>query len=209
MDRCCQGACRQASFVPLAFALSRDIFFTRIRHGDWRNAYLSLDIIFRFWTTAVDDRVLEIAIAFRTVHESYQIFCQYCKAVGHVRPRSFKSLLDKLNKSSSAVRHKQTRGLVLESLDLIKAIVQALETYLDTGGAVDARHLECLVQGTLNLSPVVDTSRSEKQEMNDNPTSKLVRGLVLRIFRLFETRGVKPSVQVCTTIATMSAALRD
>ena len=107
------------------------------------------------------------------------------------------------------MKHKQTQGLVLESLDLIKAIVQALETYLDTGGAVDARHLECLVQDTLNLSPVVDTSRSEKQEMNDNPTSKLVRGLVLRIFRFFETRGVKPSVQVCTTIAKMSAALRD
>ena len=99
----------QASFFRTPrLALSRGIFFTRIRHGGWRNAYLSLDIIFRIWTTTVDGRVLEIAFAFRTVHESYQIFCLYCKEGRHVRPKSLKSLLDKLNKLSSAVRHKQT-----------------------------------------------------------------------------------------------------
>jgi hypothetical protein len=137
-----------------------------LAYSDWRNAYLLLDVFSRVWPITIGDRELELALKFRPVHESYQVFCLCGIGGNHLRGRLLSMLLDYLVCCLDVPTHISSQDLPLRCFAIINAMVQAIEIYLGIGAALDFRHLTILVRGTLTLSPLIDISDSEVEKHN-------------------------------------------
>lgn len=170
--------------------------------GDWRNAYLTLDTIFRNFPLDPPHNALDLIIKERPVHESYQVFFMYARTGAFVRPKSLVLLMGRLN---SAQRIGGDPGL---NIDLARAMFRLLETHIMSKGQVDARHLNILLVGALSLlyrSPIYASPSSETEY---NLEHKLIERLLHKLYEFFATRGVPQDLFTYCILINMSGELR-
>ena len=71
-----------------------DTFAARMRGGDWRNVYLTMDVALRIKPSQPQYRILQSVVKNRPVYEPYQVFFMICQAGGWIRGKEFRGLLD-------------------------------------------------------------------------------------------------------------------
>ncbi|KAL8742752.1 MAG: hypothetical protein Q9190_004813 [Brigantiaea leucoxantha] len=98
-----------------SMGLLQGILTARILHDRWREAYLALDTAFRIRPTQIPTRFLELFLYHRPVEEAFQVFYRFLK----------ESLRSRLN--------------------LVEAMMTALEAYVGSAGNLDVRHLNKII----------------------------------------------------------------
>ena len=156
------------------------IFYARIRKGEWRTAYLSLDTAFRLWSSAIHCRFLKRALKGRPVHEGYQVYSLFCQAGAYVRGGELHILLDAMARACE-----DSKDLGLKS-DLTKAMLEAVRAFTKIKHArLDARHLDCLIRGFLSILPHQGLGSRQK----DNELDTAVCSFLSYLREWFLTRG--------------------
>ncbi len=170
--------------------------------GDWRNAYLTLDTIFRNFPLDPPQTALDNIIEERPLFESYQVFFMFTRTGTFVRPKSLVLLLGRLN---SAQRIGGDLGL---NIDLARAMFRLLENYVTSKGEVDARHLDVLLVGVLSLLYRSPIDASPSSERNHNLEHKLIERLLHKLFDFFAMQGVPEKLSTYCKVIDMGGRLR-
>ena len=176
------------------------IFHARIRKGDWRIAYLNLDTAFRLWPSAIHYRFLNSVLKGRPVHEGYQVYSLFCQAGAYVGGQELHLLLDTMARACD-----DSVDLLLKS-ELTKAMLEAVRVFVKIEHArLDARHLNCLIQGFLSLLPRRDLGSGQK----DNELDIAVSSFLSYLKDWFLRRGSKLSSGILVTVISRGRTLRD
>ena len=121
-----------------SMGLLQGILTARILHDRWREAYLALDTAFRIRPTQIPTRFLELFLYHRPVEEAFQVFCMFCRSGNAVSATCFTLILDSL-------RDHFLKESLRSRLNLVEAMMTALEAYVGSAGNLDVRHLNKII----------------------------------------------------------------
>ena len=177
-----------------------DIFAARMRGGDWRNAYLTMDVALRLKPSQPQYRILQTVVKNRPVHEAYQVFFVICQAEGGIRGKELRGLLDCI------VRAQQMLDDPRVQLDLAKAVFGAFLASTRTKSAkFDERHLECLVRGAALVIP----RRLVEKGGVDGALERLPINWYSVLLELSATAGILPAASFFGSAIASSGRLQN
>ena len=176
------------------------IFDARLRKGDWRTAYLTLDTAFVLWPSTINYLFFKTVLKARPVHESYQVYFLFCRAGAYIRGKELHTLL---NSMAKACEDSVDFGL---KLDLIKAMLETILSFVMVKDArLDTRHLDSLIRAFLSILP----RQGLQSRQNDSKVDTVVFSFLSYLMEWFSKQGSKPSRGNLVTVISWSRKLRN
>ncbi|KAI9868629.1 MAG: hypothetical protein M1813_004479 [Trichoglossum hirsutum] len=129
--------------------LLQGILTARAIHGDWRNAYLTLDTAMKLYPDQVPSRFYELFIYKRPATESFKVFHVACRNGSPPTQRTFTYLLTELATVQS--RRRSAFGRI----HILNCMLTSLQAYYGAGGKATVWHLNKIIQGVLQVLPAM------------------------------------------------------
>ena len=184
----------------ISMSLLQGMICAQLLHGDWQGAYLSLDTAFRLHPTQIPPRVYQIFLYERPLNEVYQVFCMACQSGSTVSAKSLTVVLDHL------IDAQEIGGDVDLNLDLVRAMLRALQAYIASGNKAEAPHLNCLFRGIMALLPDLIGSPIDNT-LYANDVSQSVTKLFEQLQDLFCVLGVLPNLLTFSEMISLGGRL--
>ncbi|OCK94300.1 uncharacterized protein K441DRAFT_611324 [Cenococcum geophilum 1.58] len=176
----------QPTSIPgLPMTLLQGILTARLLHGDWRNAYLALDVALRLYPTQAPVRFFELFALERPVIESYTVFLVACRAGTVLKPDRLTGLLNRLVKGQRSCSSE-------DKLALLHGMITAIHAYLGAGGMIEGYHLSSLIKGFQALLPNLSPGTPYGPDHSDN--RDLVVSTAKKVVAMFVKSGLSPSL---------------
>ncbi|KAK7609654.1 hypothetical protein JOL62DRAFT_578252 [Phyllosticta paracitricarpa] len=178
-----------ARFPGMSAHLLQGIIAARLRHGDWRNAYLGLDTAFRIWGPQVPTRILILFRFWRPVPESLRVFIMSCWSGCQLSSRDY-VLQTSVSRDLLRNAPVEERGrIILDTLD-------ALYAFIGSGGQVVHHATTLLMKNMEALVPSPYYREPQHQSAAD-----LIARTAREVYEEFSNAGVK------TRLITLAARL--
>lgn len=188
--------------VTGSMSLLENKLMSKLRHGDWRDALLTLDDMFRVFPFNITSRALMLFIAERPLYESYQVFMMFARSGAFINPRSLMQLID-------ALKTVQRIGGPLElNVDIARAMFRLLEAYIKSEGELDLRHLNSLLKGVLSLLYRSPIAASPDSDIFLELEHKIIDRLLNKLYGFFARRRTPKNIVTYTILINMSGRLR-
>jgi hypothetical protein len=139
----------QYTSIPGAsLSLLQGILTARVLHGDWRNAYLSLDTALRLYPDETPPRIFEIFTLERPISEAYMIFLMMCRcSKDPPKPRQLTTSV--LNRLANA----QSRLQLNDRFRVVEAMLHAIYVFVGAGGTLCSPHVGIIIKSLENVMP--------------------------------------------------------
>ena len=181
-----------------SMVLLQGIMTARLIHGDWRNAYLTLDTALRLHPTQVPNHFIDLILSERPIHEALQVFCLTCESGNKSRDNTPTVLLDLLGKTESIDLDKSHK------LQYATAMITVLHSFLAGRGKVNAIHLGVFLDRTLQLALSGETDGMGPQVLVDEQIIKLAS----QVMEVFAALGVFADERTFNIIITNATKFR-
>ncbi|KAF2802104.1 uncharacterized protein BDZ99DRAFT_504116 [Mytilinidion resinicola] len=179
------------TIAGLPMTLLQGILTARLVHGDWKNAYLALDVAFRLYPTQVPPRIFEIFFYERPLSEAFTVTLMAARSGVILRPGHLSALQTRLNGAN-------WYNTAEEQILTIQSSVVAMQASLGGGGSLHNMHLSNLIKGFEVLLPSRFKNADDAQ---DAEVRDCVISTVQKIVANFNDAGVAMSrVVLCTLI---------
>lgn len=176
----------QPTSIPgLPMTLLQGILTARLLHGDWRKAYLALDVALRLYPTQAPVRFFELFALERPVIESYTVFLVACRAGTVLKPDRLTGLLNRLVEGQRSCSSE-------DKLTLLRGMITAIYAYLGAGGMVEGYHLSSLIKGFQALLPNLSPGTPYGPDHSDN--RDLIVSTAKKVVAMFVKSGLSPSL---------------
>ncbi|MCJ1406165.1 hypothetical protein MMC19_000230 [Ptychographa xylographoides] len=168
-------------------------------HGAWKSAYLALDTAFRLHPTQIPSHIFHMFLEERPAHEAYQIFSLLCQSGSLVKSYDVTWLLNDL------VSGQAPSSNSVVDVEIALAVLNAIHLYAASGQPCHARHLNILLQSSLNLLPTASADITQSQ---GDPKLDSME-IVSRVLSIFAKLSVTPEISTYNTIIVATGRLRD
>ena len=136
---------RTESGNKLPIALLQGIYEARLKHDDFRNAYLALDTVLRLAPDYLSPRFFHLPILDRSAPEAYAVFILACRMGINLGPNMLKIVLSKMNGMANE-KHPATSyyDYIREQQMVLRGMLNAVVAFVAVGGQLDTAHQRSL-----------------------------------------------------------------
>ncbi|KAF2495392.1 hypothetical protein BU16DRAFT_486875 [Lophium mytilinum] len=145
------------TIAGLPVTLLQGILTARLVRGDWKNAYLALDVAFRLYPTQVPPRIVEVFFYERPLSEAFTVTLMAARSGVILRQGHLGVLQARLN-------HAMKYNTPEEQISTLRSSVVAMQASLGSGGVLQDGHLSRLIKSFKNLLPSHSKSAYDAQD---------------------------------------------
>ena len=178
-----------------SMTLLQGILTARLIHGDWRNAYLTLDTALRLHPTQIPNHFIPLFLDERPIHEGFQVFCLICESGNSPEGRSLTTMIHLLGSLQSADNDEDHRSHYTTSM------VTALRSFLASGAKLNQTHMDVFLYCALQAALTRKTDEQIHETIDDE---KLIK-LISQVIAIFATLDVALHTQTFSNIITVAA----